>query len=45
MLLLRNATLIDCLTFEAQPGSEVLIENGVIREVSERPIASSSEMN
>jgi imidazolonepropionase-like amidohydrolase len=42
VLLLRNATLIDCLTFEAQPGSEVLIENGVIREVSERPIASSS---
>jgi imidazolonepropionase-like amidohydrolase len=42
LFLLSNATLIDCLTFEAQPGSEVLIEDGVIREVSARPIASSS---
>jgi imidazolonepropionase-like amidohydrolase len=40
--LLRNATLIDCLSFEARPGSEVLIEDGVIREVSAGPIVSSS---
>lgn len=42
LLLLRNATLIDCLTFEAQPGSEVLIEGGLIREVSDRPVRSAS---
>jgi len=42
LFLLRNATLIDYLTFEAQPGSEVLIEDDVILEVSTRPIASSS---
>jgi imidazolonepropionase-like amidohydrolase len=42
LFLLRNATLIDCLTYEAQPGSDILIEDGVIREVDARPIASSS---
>src|SRR5215203_4058928 len=41
-MLLRNATLIDGLTFEVQPGSEVLVEEGLVREVCARPIASAS---
>jgi imidazolonepropionase-like amidohydrolase len=41
-MLLRNASLIDGLTFDIQPGSEVLIEAGIIREVAQRPIVSSS---
>jgi imidazolonepropionase-like amidohydrolase len=42
LLVLRNANLIDGLTFEAQPGSEVLIEDGVIREVGARVSANTA---
>jgi imidazolonepropionase-like amidohydrolase len=41
-MLLRNATLIDGIRFDMQPGSEVLIEEGIIREVAQGPIASPS---
>lgn len=41
-LILRNATLIDCVDFDPRPGTDVLVEGGVIREVSDRPIASSA---
>lgn len=41
-LILRNATLIDCERFDPQPGTDVLVEGGVIREVSDRPIASAT---
>lgn len=41
-LILRNATLIDCDSFDPQPGMSVLVEGGAIREVSDRPIASAS---
>ena len=41
-MLFRNATLVDGIATEAQPGHDVLIENGMIREVSDRPINGSS---
>ncbi|HVI84245.1 MAG TPA: amidohydrolase family protein, partial [bacterium] len=41
-VLLRNATLVDATWPEPRPGCSVLIEGDVIREVSDRPIASAS---
>ena len=37
-----QANLIDGLSFDMQPGSDILIEDGTIREVAQRPIASPS---
>ena len=41
-VLLRNATLVDTTWPEPRPGCSILIEGDVIREVSDRPIASAS---
>ena len=41
-VLLRNATLVDTTWLEPRPGCSILIEGDVIREVSDRPIASAS---
>jgi imidazolonepropionase-like amidohydrolase len=41
-VLFRNATLVDTTWPEPRPGCSVLIEGDVIREVSDRPIASDS---
>jgi imidazolonepropionase-like amidohydrolase len=41
-LLIRNANLVDGSSVEPRPGSDVLIEDAIIREVSDRPIASPS---
>lgn len=42
MILFENATLLDPEAGEARPGGSLLIEGDVIREVSDRPIASPS---
>ena len=41
MILFRNAALVDGAADRPQPGTEILIEDGHIREVSDRPIASA----
>lgn len=40
-IILRNATLIDGESAEARPGTDVLVEAGIIREVADRPLAAS----
>lgn len=40
--LFRNATLVDGTSPEPRPGYDVLVEAGLIREVSERPLTSAS---
>ncbi|WP_133770636.1 metal-dependent hydrolase family protein [Enterovirga rhinocerotis] len=39
-ILFTNAALIDGVADEARPGGHVLVEGGVIREVSDRPITA-----
>jgi imidazolonepropionase-like amidohydrolase len=41
MILFENAVLIDGTAEHARPGASVLVEGGAIREVSDRPIAST----
>ncbi|MBP0446316.1 amidohydrolase family protein [Roseomonas sp. SSH11] len=42
MILFQNATLLDGSADTALPGHHVLVENGEIREVSDRPITAAS---
>jgi imidazolonepropionase-like amidohydrolase len=41
-ILFRNASLLDPLRDTLLPGTEVLVEDGIVREVSDRPITSTS---